>query len=261
MHEQERAQLILKLTRERLVVPVRELIARTGVSSATIRRDLSELAGAGLIRRVHGGVQALEPPTPARYPAFVSAGQPVQDARKRAIARAAVDLCVDGEAIIIAAGSTAYQMVEPLTPRRLDILTNSFPIAGALLAASSESRITLPGGAVYPEHGIILSPFEDDAVQHFAAAKLFLSCYGLTPMGLAEADPLVARAKAKLLARAEQVILMLDGSKFDQRGAITLCGLGRVHTLITDQSAPPAALDWVRAAGVTVRIATGGGRA
>ncbi len=254
MHEQERAQLILKLTRERVVVPVRELIARTGVSSATIRRDLTELADAGLIRRVHGGVQSLDavdvaPRTaPASYPALG------HDPRKTAIARAAVDLCDDGEAIIISAGATAYQMVEPLIHRRLHILTNSFPIASALLAASTESRVVLPGGEVYPEQGVVLSPFEDDAVQHYSASKLFMSCYGLSSMGVLEADPLIARANLKLLKRAQDVILLAVGSKFENRGSINLFPLDRLRMVITDPSAPPAALDGLRAAGVEVRV-------
>ncbi|WP_052711557.1 DeoR/GlpR family DNA-binding transcription regulator [Elstera litoralis] len=250
MHEQERAQLILKLTRERLVVPVRELIARTGVSSATIRRDLTELAEAGLIRRVHGGVQALESASPrsAAMPGVEGAGA-LNYERKRAIARAAVDLCEDDESIIIHAGSTTYQMVAPLAQRRLHILTNSFPIASALLAARTESRIVLPGGEICPEQGIVLSPFEEDAIQHYAASKLFMSCFSLTSMGVIEDDPLMARAEAKLLKRAQDLILLVDGSKFETRGSISVCPLTRVKLVITDAGAPPAALENLRAAG------------
>ena len=255
MHEQERAQLILKLTQERLVVPVRELIARTGVSSATIRRDLTELADAGLIKRVHGGVQALDPAAPhslARKD--FEANHTLNHERKCAIAQAAVDLCEDGESIIISAGSTTYQMVEPLAPRRLHILTNSFPIASALLAANTASRIVLPGGEIYPEQGIVLSPFEDDAIQHYTASKIFMSCFSLTPMGVIAGDPLIARAQAKLLKRAQDLILLVDGSKFETRGSISVCPLARVKLVITDASAPAAALNSLRAAGVDVRI-------
>jgi DeoR family ulaG and ulaABCDEF operon transcriptional repressor len=255
MHERERVQLILKLTRERLVVPVRELIARTGVSSATIRRDLTELADAGLIKRVHGGVQALDLAAPRSLAreGFDADRTPNQE-RKCAIAQAAVDLCENGESIIISAGSTTYQMVEPLAPRRLHILTNSFPIASALLAANTESRVVVPGGEIYPEQGIVLSPFEDDAIQHYTASKIFMSCFSLSPMGVIEGDPLIARAEAKLLKRAQDLILLVDGSKFETRGSISVCPLARVKLVITDDSAPAAALDSLRAAGVDVRI-------
>lgn len=255
MHERERAQLILKLTQERLVVPVRELIARTGVSSATIRRDLTDLADAGLIKRVHGGVQALDPAAPLSVARKgFDANRTLNHERKCAIAQAAVDLCEEGESIIISAGSTTYRMVEPLAPRRLHILTNSFPIASALLAAKTASRVVVPGGEIYPEQGIVLSPFEDDAIQHYTASKIFMSCFSLTPMGVIEGDPLIARAEAKLLKRAQDLILLVDGSKFDTRGSISVCPLARVKLVITDDSAPAAALDSLRAAGVGVQI-------
>jgi DeoR/GlpR family transcriptional regulator of sugar metabolism len=48
--------------------------------------------------------------------------------------------------------------VEFLENSDLDILTNSFPIA-AKLFATSRNRITLPGGTIFREQNIVLSPF------------------------------------------------------------------------------------------------------
>jgi DeoR family ulaG and ulaABCDEF operon transcriptional repressor len=81
---------------------------------------------------------------------------------------------------------------------------------------------------------------------------MFMSCLAITPMGIVEGDPLIARAEAKLLARAEQLIVIADSSKFKQRGSMVVCPLSRVHTLITDAGAPPEALDSARDAGVHV---------
>ena len=59
MHERERWQMILGAIKDRAVVTVRELIERTGASPATLRRDLAKLEETGQIKRVHGGVEAL----------------------------------------------------------------------------------------------------------------------------------------------------------------------------------------------------------
>ena len=48
-------------------------------------------------------------------------------------------------------------MVHYLARRRMQILTNSFPIAEHLLR-NSKNTIMLPGGAIYREQNIILSP-------------------------------------------------------------------------------------------------------
>lgn len=252
MHERERWQMILEAVRTRPVVTVRDLVAAMQVSPATLRRDLAKLDDMGQIRRVHGGVEAVNrmaPPILTTRAFDVS--QTLHVERKRAIARAAAALCQDGESIIINAGTTTFQMVDFLKERRLQILTNSFPIAAALIA-SSANRIVLPGGELYREQGIILSPFDQDAIQHYSASRMFMSCYAVSALGIVEGDPLIARAEAKLLSRTEQLVVLADSSKFEQRGSMAVCQLSRVHTLITDDAAPSSALDAVRQAGVRV---------
>jgi DeoR family transcriptional regulator, ulaG and ulaABCDEF operon transcriptional repressor len=206
------------------------------------------------LKRVHGGAEAIEAAQQshlATRPFGVS--QTLNAERKRAVAKAAADMCSDGDSIIINAGSTTSFMAEFLRHRRMQILTNSVPISLELIS-TSDNRIVLPGGEVYREQGIILSPFDEDAIQHFTASRMFMSCYAITQMGIIEGDPLIARAEAKLLTRAEKLVVIADSSKFEQRGSMAVCQLSRVSTLITDSGAPAAALNTVRAAGVEVIV-------
>jgi DeoR family transcriptional regulator, ulaG and ulaABCDEF operon transcriptional repressor len=256
MHESERWEAILTLLQPGRVVSVRDLSERLGASEATVRRDIGKLADDGLIERVHGGAKALSdaprPPTLAGR-AFAVA-RTLRAPQKRAIAEAAAALCHDGESIIINGGTTTFHMVEFLRGHRMQILTNSFPIAAALID-SSESQIILPGGQVYRDQGVIVSPFEDDAVQHYTATKMFMSAISIGPFGLVEADPLMARAEAKLMKRADELIVLLDSSKLRRQGNIVVCPLSRISTLITDDGASEAALEPIRAAGVDVILA------
>ena len=256
MHERERWQKILTLVRERGLLRVSELREHLSASSATLRRDLSKLEEMGQLKRVHGGVQAVGAAEQSHLATrSFDVSQTLNAARKRDVAQAAVELCQDGESIIINAGSTTWFMAEFLRKRRMQILTNSFPIAQELMA-TSQNRIVLPGGEVYREQGIILSPFDEDSTQHFIASKMFMSCYSITPMGIIEGDPLIARAEAKLLARADKLIVIADSSKFESRGSMVVCQLSRVHTLVTDEGAPPRLLDHIRSVGVNVVIAS-----
>ncbi len=255
MHERERWQIILTQVRKRGVMSVRDLMPETSASSATLRRDLTKLEELGQVRRVHGGVEAIEV---AQQPHLATrsfgVSQTFNAARKRDVAKAAAAMCVTGESIIINAGSTTWAMVEFLRELRMQILTNSFPIAQELIA-TSQNRIILPGGEVYREQGIVLSPFDEDAIQHFTASKMFMSCYSITPMGIIEGDPLIARAEAKLLSRADKLVVIADSSKFESRGSMVVCQLSRVHTLVTDDAAPPQMIDHLRSLGVNVVIA------
>jgi DeoR family transcriptional regulator, ulaG and ulaABCDEF operon transcriptional repressor len=255
MHERERWQKILTDVRERGVIRVRDLVKATGASSATLRRDLSKLEALGQLRRVHGGVEVVEAAAQTHLAtrAF-GISQTLNAERKRMVAKAASKLCEDGESIIINAGSTTWFMAEFLRKSRLQILTNSFPIAQELIA-TSQNRIVLPGGEIYREQGIVLSPFDEDAIQHFTASKMFMSCYAVTPMGIIEGDPLIARTEAKLLSRADKLIVIADSSKFEPRGSMAVCQLSRVHTLVTDEAAPDHMIEHLKSIGVQVVIA------
>lgn len=255
LHERERWQTILRLVRERGMVPVGDLMRETSASAASIRRDLAKLAETGAVRRVHGGVEL----GPAGRPQELGTrafdvSRTLNVARKRAVAAAAAALCRDGQSIIINAGSTTFEMVEPLQSRKLDILTNSFPIAEALMARGN-NRVMVPGGEIYRKQAIILSPFDDDAIQHYAADIMFMSCASLGPLGVIEGDPLIARAEVKLLKQAGKLVVLVDSSKFETRGAIVVCPLSRVTTVVTDAAAPPKSLAMLRASGIEVIIA------
>ena len=255
MHEIERQRVILGEVAERPVVTVGQLVELTGASEATIRRDIGALHVEGRLRRVRGGAEALHSPQTvgiAGRPFSVNEGVNVD--KKRAIAQAAVDLCEDGESIIINGGTTTFQMVHHLTRRRMQILTNSFPIAEHLLR-NSKNTITLPGGAIYREQNIILSPFDNDVTRNFYARRMFMGAQGISPIGVMEGDPLLIQAEQKLINQAEELILLVDSSKFESRSSLILCPLERVHTIITDDGVTPRDAKLVEHAGIRLIVA------
>jgi DeoR family ulaG and ulaABCDEF operon transcriptional repressor len=180
--------------------------------------------------------------------------QNVNGPQTRAPARAAAALIEPGESIIINGGTTTFALVEFLENSELDILTNSFPIA-AKLFSTSRNRITLPGGTIFREQNIVLSPFENDTIESFWGNKLFVGCYGLNRFGMMEADPLIVQAQTKLLKRSEHVIVMADSSKLRRKSAMIVAGLDRINTIVTDDGAKHEELEEFRSAGIKVVIA------
>jgi DeoR family ulaG and ulaABCDEF operon transcriptional repressor len=253
MLESERHRFIAKLVSDRAVISIADLVKTMPfVSEATIRRDIKTLVENGQIRRVRGGVESMS--SMPSHIAPVATNQPVAVAQKKAIAREAAKFLKDGESIIVAAGTTTQAMVDFLQERQLDILTNSVAVAMRLFD-SSRNRITVPGGAMLREQGIILSPFENDSVDHFSAQKMFTSCYGIKRTGLMETDPLIVQAQRRLLGRAEEVIVLADSRKLRQRSSMVVVPLSRISTLITDDGAEAAELEPFRRAGIKVIVA------
>jgi len=248
-----RRKRLLKLLAEHSTATVPQLVEWLSASPATVRRDITWLTARNLLTRTRGGVGNLAP----KKKSFTLSSETFQNSllchadRKRAIARYASSLCVDGETIIINGGTTTFMMAEFLVDKQLKILTNSFLMAERLLV-SSENEIILPGGKVYREQNVILSPFDNDITQHHYAAKMFMSVYGLSLLGLMEADPVLIQAEKRLISQAEELIVMADSSKFAKKAGLILCGLNRVSRVITDTNASDSAVQLLEQAGIKV---------
>jgi len=246
------------MLRESGLIRVADVCRATGASEASVRRDFVRFAKSGLATRVRGGLEAMQShggasDAPALATRSFDFSQTLNVAAKRAIARVAVGMCEDGEAIIINGGSTTFEMGAFLRERRLKVLTNSYPLA-ELLIHDSKCRVALPGGEVYRDQKLIVAPFDDDAIQHYAAKIMFMSAISVGPHGLIEGDPLIARAVSKLLKRADRVVALVDSSKFQAKGSLVVCPLSRVHTLITDAGAPEPGLQMLKDAGVRTLV-------
>lgn len=255
MHESERHRVILAAVQTRSVATVSDLVEMTGTSEATIRRDIAALHVQGKLRRVRGGAEAVNPPSQGGLMGRpFSVNESINSGLKRAIAKAAVDLCKDGEPIIINGGTTTFQMVHHLVNRRMQVFTNSFPIAEHLLHHSKNS-VMVQGGAIYREQNIILSPFDNDVSRHFYARKMFMGCQGLGPHGLMEADPLLVQAELKLISQADELIVLADSSKFSGKSSLLLCGLDRITTVVTDRGIRDEDRQMLETAGVGLIVA------
>ncbi len=255
MHEKDRHRIILSAVQDRALASVVDLCALTGASEATIRRDINGLDAQGRLRRVRGGAEAISAPS------FVGlAGRPfsvnetMNIAQKQAIASAAVELCTDGEPIIINGGTTTFQMVHPLATLRCQVFTNSFPIAEHLLK-NSRNTVMVSGGVLYREQNIILSPFDNDVTRNFYAKRMFMGAAGIGPLGLMEQDPLLVQAEQKLIGQADELIVLVDSSKFANRSSLVLCPLERIDTIITDEGIEDRAAAMLEAADVTLIVA------
>lgn len=253
MVNHKRRKRLLKLLAEHTVATVPQLVEWLSASPATVRRDISWLAARNLLTRTRGGAENLQ----QKKRSFALSSETFENnihcfaERKRAIARYASGMCNDGETIIINGGTTTFMMVEFLADKQLKILTNSFLMAERLLVTSN-NEIILPGGKVYREQNVILSPFDNDITQHHYAAKMFMSVYGLSLLGLMEADPLLIQAEHRLISQAEELIVLADSSKFGKKAGLILCGLNRVSTVITDTYASDSAVQLLEQSGVKV---------
>lgn len=258
MHERQRRDAILGLLAQRRMATVDELVAQLGVSVSTVRRDISRLDALRLIERIPGGAKRREVGLGAAemFERLSDPADPAAD-RKRAIGRAAAALCAEGESIMVSSGSTTDRLIEHLARRRLQVFTNSLR-AAAFLSFCTDNQVCIAGGEVYRERNLILDLDDGSSLGHYHASKLFLGALGVTAQGVTESDSLVVRAERRLIACADQVILLVDSGKFLPRGNLILCPLSQVSTVVTDSGLAPAGRDMLERAGCRVVVAADG---
>jgi DeoR family ulaG and ulaABCDEF operon transcriptional repressor len=236
MHAAEREKRILEALRPTGFVSYRDLELLLDASPATIRRDLARLEREGSITRLHGGARLPETDG-TKAPRLL--GTPFEQsitqnlAAKRAIGKAAAALCLPGQGVMIDGGSTTLQMCPYLEGLGLQVLTNSLHIVNALLP-QTDTRIVLPSGAVFREQNIILAPAGENSMPRFHAPRLFMGAAAVGPQGVMQADPVLVAAERRLIERAEEVILLVDSSKFTKQSGTIVCGIDEVSTIITD---------------------------
>ena len=265
MHAAEREQTILRLLQEKDgFVSFRELQKQLDASPATLRRDLNRLAGGGYLQRVRGGAKWPGKDIRAWRPGGEHlAGTPFSENlnkmpnEKQAIGRAAAQLCRDGTSVMIDGGTTTLQMCRFLAGRKLQVFTNSLHIVQELLPQAG-TRILLPGGSVFREQDIILSAVGDETMPRFHAPQFFMGASSIGVRGIMQPDVILVAAERRLIDHADELIVLVDHTKFHGPSGNLVCGLDEVDVVITDAGVDDRDVDMLRAEGIRVVIAPPG---
>ncbi|GAA1396905.1 DeoR/GlpR family DNA-binding transcription regulator [Luteococcus peritonei] len=233
-------------------ISVDTLARLTGASPVTVRRDLTDLEGHGLLRRVHGGAVAVDlrgRPLPYALRAAENADG------KAAIAATVAGLVSDDMSVVLDNGSTVVAVAEALVGRPLTALCLSLRTAVAL-GASREPTIVTPGGPVAPESLRATASASLVALDGFRADLAVVGACSATPtQGLTVTTYEDAQIKKAILAASARVVLAATGDKLQRTSSFRFGSLEDLDDLVTTRDAPPSALDAFREAGVRVHLA------
>jgi DeoR family fructose operon transcriptional repressor len=254
MYAEERQQAIARSVTQAGRMSVAELAATYRVTTETIRRDLSSLERAGLVRRVHGGV------VPADALAVLETGVTDRDranaAEKDRIALHALDLVPEGGSIVVDAGTTTARLAGLLPlDQELEVLTHAVPIA-ARLAGHPAIRLRLLPGRVRATTQAAVGAETVEAVRRLRPDVAFLGTNGISAThGLSTPDADEAAVKRAIVASARRVVLLADADKLGQEHLVRFADLRDVDVLVTDARATADELGPIENAGVKVVVA------
>ncbi|WP_330330939.1 DeoR/GlpR family DNA-binding transcription regulator [Streptomyces sp. NBC_00536] len=250
MYAPERQQEILRLAREAGRVDVLSLAEQFQVTAETVRRDLTALDRAGLVRRVHGG--AIPAGRLDFEPDLTERESTAADEKDR-IAAAALAELPEGGSVILDAGSTIARLAAAIPVETvLTVVTHALPVA-ARLADHTGIDLHLVGGRVRHRTRAAVDAWALRAYAEIRADVLFLATNGFTAQGgLTTPDLAEAAVKRAAIAAARRVVVLADSSKSGQEQFARFGTFAEVDLLITDRGLAPAHKAAIEAAGTEV---------
>ncbi len=245
----QRRQRLATIVESRGAARLDELSAALGVSQATVRRDLNELARHGRIRRVHGGVVAVDQRLDEPHFDVKAAANA---AAKIRIAEVALTLLEPDDTVYLDSGSTVLALARLLHGwTRLTVVTNSLPVATELVGRGP--RLILLGGEVRAESRAIVGPLTRLLLDELRVDRAVMGTFALDLAdGMSTTEPGEAYTKRLVMARAREVLLLADGSKLGTHSFASAGRLDEVGVLVTDRPPDDQSARLLARAGVRV---------
>ena len=233
---EQRMDRILEELSHQESVSVAYLSRVIGVSEATVRRDLTELAHRGKLNKVHGGALPLKEPFREEFRGEepdMELKRQLHTPEKKRIAQYAAGLIQNDDVVFLDAGSTVMHMAEFIRAPRATFVTNSVECLQRLPRLGLRTYVL--GGVLKPGTLAIIGGEAMEDLKKYNFTKVFLGANGVSlSQGFTTPDPEEAMVKALAAARSQQAWVLADSSKFDTVTGTVIFPLERAG-IITDR--------------------------
>jgi DeoR family transcriptional regulator, fructose operon transcriptional repressor len=251
MLAESRRRRLLEMITQQGYATLDELVRGLAVSESTIRRDLEALDIAGSVKRTHGG--AICTGDVRSMPAFDErTGTAAPE--KRAIGLAAAALIEDGDTVLLDGGTTTLEVARALVGRRVQVVTNSLPIA-QLLASNPQTELILIGGYVYPRTGVALGPLAIATMATIRVRLAVLGAGGIMPEGIYNSNSLLVETERQMMSCGQEIMIVADHTKFGRLALARLCSLQEVNQFVIDSGVSQESRALIERTGAIVHVA------
>ncbi|WP_121630978.1 DeoR/GlpR family DNA-binding transcription regulator [Tropicibacter alexandrii] len=226
---------ILEIARREGKVTVDGLAQHFGVTLQTIRRDLTDLADAGRLERVHGGAVLPSGTTNIGYEERRS----LNPEAKRAIARACAAEIPDSISLFLNIGTSTEAVAEELMRHEnLMVVTNNMNVAN-ILAGNSNCEIIVTGGQLRRADGGLVGNLAAGTIRQFKFDLAVIGCSALDRDGdLLDFDIQEVSVSQAILRQSRKTFLVADQTKLSRSAPARIASLAEIDTFFTDRPMP-----------------------
>lgn len=235
MSQSFRQPEIIEIARREGKVTVDGLAERFGVTLQTIRRDLTELADAGRLERVHGGAI---PPSGTSNIGYEDRRRLNAEA-KHAIARACAAAIPEDASVFLNIGTSTEAVAgELLRHRNLLVVTNNMNVAN-ILARNPDCEVIVTGGALRRSDGGLVGNLTVETIRQFKFDLAVIGCSALDQDGdILDYDIQEVGVSQAIIQRSRKTFLVADHSKFQRSAPARIASLSDIDTFFTDRPPP-----------------------
>ena len=253
MTNKQRTDLIERHIREHKYADLHSLADRFGGSLSTVRRALDALESRGIVRRHHGGASLIETDALSQEYDFLLRIQRQAD-QKFAIASLVANEVEPGMRVILDGGTTTYAVARLLAEKRVQVITNSLPVA-SLFGEVGNTETIVTGGSILGRLAVLVGPLCEAAIEQVHADVAILGGTGITEKGVWNNNALVIAAQRKMIAAAERTIFALDASKFGRKALSLTAPFSPTITVVTETPPPAAVEEAIGSVGARLTVA------
>lgn len=248
MLTKQRHQYLLASLQSQGQVIAKVIAQQLAVSEDTIRRDLRELAKAGLVQRVHGGALPISPAV-----GDFNTRLNIATEEKTQIAQAAIKLIQEEQTIFLDGGTTTQQVVQQLPKTlKLTVVTHSPSIALGLVDFP-QIEVILIGGKLFKHSIVTVGASALEMIHNLRVDLYFMGVTGVhSSYGLTTGDLEEATMKRAISQQAAETIVLASSEKLDRVSPYRICALNTVSSLLVNSQVAEAVLTSYETAGVTV---------
>lgn len=227
---------ILEIVRRDGKVTVEFLADHFGVTLQTIRRDLSDLADAGRLERVHGGAVL---PSGTINIGYEERRQINADG-KSGIARACAAQIPEDSAIFLNIGTSTEAVAKELIHHRnLLVVTNNMNVAN-ILVQNRDCEVIVTGGSLRQSDGGLIGDITKASIRQFKFDIGVIGCSAVDSEGdILDFDVEEVGVSQAILKRSRRRMLLADHSKFQRTAPARIATLSEIDMLFTDRALEP----------------------
>lgn len=207
-----------------------DLSVQLSVSNDTIRRDLQELSEGGRVIKVHGGAvsHAFHNNHPAQKEVYAYQ-------QKKMIAKKAINLIQNGMFVLTGGGTTIIELAKAL-PGELQatFISGSLP---ALIEYTNHPNIEVIaiGDKIAKDSRITVG---SEAIWKIRELQVDICFMGINAInisdGVSDSDWDIVQVKKAMIESSKKLVCLTIAEKINTRQPVQICGINKVHTLITE---------------------------